>query len=329
MVVQAAAAAACASLSSGAIALAAWQELRDRKTKRFTREAGLFALQLRYLVVYGLAIAGERRLFCLKFERWLFEAISTHTFCLSGDWLQGPYFYKVYQEMSLDNRQIQILFVVGYASSCLSGPFVGSGADRYGRRLFAIIYFLLYTMSCALIHIKQRWALFLGRAFSGVATSLLYSTFDSWLVKEHANHGFTEEALAGSFRIAQLVNSLVAIVAGLVAEALVDRIPSSHKSTVTLGGACAPFELAAMLLLSGSITARCMWAENRGAKRTKEKKEKESYVRGSVLPMLLLGAVVCLFEGTIYTNRCPVNCLTARCSISKHVSLCHCLDTSA
>ena len=62
-------AAACAALSGGAIALAARQGLRDRQTtKRNAR--GLAGLQLRYLAVYGLAIAGAFRIdqIVLKFS---------------------------------------------------------------------------------------------------------------------------------------------------------------------------------------------------------------------------------------------------------------------
>jgi MFS family permease len=101
---------------------------------------------------------------------------------------------------------IEVLFVVGYASSLFAGPLVGIGADLYGRRLFTIVYFLLYAAACTVIHVRWHWVLVLGRVCSGVATSLLYSTFDAWLVKENSQHGFSAEALGDTFRIAGAQN---------------------------------------------------------------------------------------------------------------------------
>jgi hypothetical protein len=109
---------------------------------------------------------------------------------------------------------------------------------------------------------------------------------------------------------------MVAIIAGLVAEALVDRIPVVNKPSYTLGGVCAPFELAALLLASGSVTARCIWTENHGTGRIKDRMVKEETTtnvtvqteqekKGGAagknrLLVLLLGVVVCLFEASMF-----------------------------
>ena len=42
-----------------------------------------------------------------------------------------------------------------------------------------------YTIGCFTKHWNVFWVLFTGRLFCGVATSLLYSAFESWLVAEH------------------------------------------------------------------------------------------------------------------------------------------------
>ena len=44
---------------------------------------------------------------------------------------------------------------------------------------------LTYTCGCVTKHFNDFNVLFVGRIFSGVATSLLYSAFESWLVAEH------------------------------------------------------------------------------------------------------------------------------------------------
>ena len=42
-----------------------------------------------------------------------------------------------------------------------------------------------YTLGCATKHWNVFGVLLVGRLFCGVATSLLYSAFESWLVAEH------------------------------------------------------------------------------------------------------------------------------------------------
>ena len=54
-----------------------------------------------------------------------------------------------------------------------------------GRKKAALLYVLTYTSGCVTKHFNDFNVLFVGRIFSGVATSLLYSAFESWLVAEH------------------------------------------------------------------------------------------------------------------------------------------------
>jgi predicted MFS family arabinose efflux permease len=48
-----------------------------------------------------------------------------------------------------------------------------------------------YALSCCTKHSPNFWVLMLGRVLGGIATSLLYSAFESWLVAEHFKHGFS------------------------------------------------------------------------------------------------------------------------------------------
>lgn len=71
------------------------------------------------------------------------------------------------------------------------------------------------------------WILFLGRVVSGIATSLLFSVFESWLVNEHnavsisswdvlkPQRGFNQEQLSHIFSVANFGNGVVAILAGM------------------------------------------------------------------------------------------------------------------
>ena len=54
-----------------------------------------------------------------------------------------------------------------------------------GRKLAGLAYVLFYMASCFTKHSPNYWILMLGRFFGGIATSLLFSAFESWLVSEH------------------------------------------------------------------------------------------------------------------------------------------------
>lgn len=57
----------------------------------------------------------------------------------------------------------------------------------------------------------------LGRLLGGVATSLLFSVFEAWLIRSHADAKLGRQFLSQSFSAAAYGNSVVAILAGLVA----------------------------------------------------------------------------------------------------------------
>ena len=108
---------------------------------------------------------------------------------------------------------VQYDTVAGFGSSMVFGTFVGSLADRYGRKRFAILYCLTYIASCATKHFSTYGVLMLGRLLGGIATSLLFSVFEAWLVAEHNRRGFEASWVGGTFSKAQFGNSLVAIAA--------------------------------------------------------------------------------------------------------------------
>lgn len=54
-----------------------------------------------------------------------------------------------------------------------------------GRKKAALTYVATYAFGCFTKHWNNFQILLVGRIFCGVATSLLYSAFESWLVAEH------------------------------------------------------------------------------------------------------------------------------------------------
>lgn len=64
-----------------------------------------------------------------------------------------------------------------------------------GRKKAALGYVVTYSLSCVTKHSPNYWVLMVGRVLGGIATSLLYSAFESWLVAEHFKRGYSGEQL--------------------------------------------------------------------------------------------------------------------------------------
>jgi MFS family permease len=222
-----------------------------------------------------------------------------YSMMMAGDWLQGPYVYALYEAYGFGRGDIGRLFIAGFGSSMVFGTIVGGLADNHGRKKAALTYVATYVFGCFTKHFNMFWVLFVGRIFCGVATSLLYSAFESWLVAEHFRRKYDSEWLGNTFSKAVFLgNGLMAIVSGLFAQSLVDWFDL---------GPVAPFDAAATVLSIGGIIIYFTWPENYGdSGKTHSDSQfdnfrKAAHVIMSDKKIALLGAMQALFEGSMYT----------------------------
>ncbi|KAK9082463.1 hypothetical protein Syun_031387 [Stephania yunnanensis] len=246
-------------------------ELSKNSKDRITTSAAFNAFKNNYVLVYSLMMA--------------------------GDWLQGPYVYFLYSQYGFDKGDIGRLFIAGFGSSMLFGTVVGSLADKQGRKRACLTYCITYILSCLTKHSPQYKVLMIGRVLGGIATSLLFSAFESWLVAEHNKRNFDQQWLSLTFSKAIFFgNGLVAILSGLLGNVLTD----------TLGfGPVAPFDAAACFLAIGMAIILSSWTENYGD--PSESKDLLTQFKGAAVTIAsdekiaLLGAIQSLFEGSMYT----------------------------
>lgn len=86
-----------------------------------------------------------------------------------------------------------------------------------GRRKACLLYVFSYSLSCLTKYSGDYWILLLGRLLGGIATSLLFSAFEAWLVAEHVSRGYSESLLGDTFTKAVFLGAgLMAILSGLV-----------------------------------------------------------------------------------------------------------------
>ena len=65
--------------------------------------------------------------------------LPVYLLAIMADWLQGPYVYALYSAMGFGRTDINVLFVMGFGTSGLLGPFIGQMADRFGRKQMILV----------------------------------------------------------------------------------------------------------------------------------------------------------------------------------------------
>jgi len=228
-----------------------------------------------------------------------------------SDWLQGPYVYALYSDYKYSQHDIAVLFVAGFGSSMVFGSFIGGMADWGGRRLFIVVFALIYAASCLTKHFKNFNVLMLGRLLGGIATSLLFSVFEAWLIRAHADAGL-KQYIGRSFSWAAYCNSIVAISAGLVANSAAESFPmrAVKEETVYIGGYLNPFDIALCALVVCGLAVVSLWEENYGEDNESDAKNgggawydglRSAFVTTiRSTDILLCGIISSLFEGSMY-----------------------------
>eukprot|EP01104_Vermistella_antarctica_P013056 TRINITY_DN3887_c0_g1_i3.p1 TRINITY_DN3887_c0_g1~~TRINITY_DN3887_c0_g1_i3.p1 ORF type:complete len:384 (-),score=67.46 TRINITY_DN3887_c0_g1_i3:533-1684(-) len=243
--------------------------LRKSATKSAQQEVGskaFFSFQRNYLIVYYLA--------------------------MGADWLQGPYVYALYETYGFQKSEIAQLFVGGFFSSMVFGTFVGSLADKYGRKLFSILYAVFYILACMTKWVPDYNILMIGRILSGISTSLLFCVFESWMVAEHNERKHPASLVGSTFSTATIGNGVVAIVAGLVASYVAENY-----------GFVAPFMAAAVLLVVLIFAILSTWTENYGNTSVQWQATMTDAIQciRNDRRISSLGLVQSLFEASMYT----------------------------
>ena len=218
-----------------------------------------------------------------KFQK---NYLIVYTLAYFADWLKGPYVYALYESHGMTEHEIAMLFVVGFGVSGLCGPIVGGLADKYGRKKLSVVYFVVYILSALCKPFPNFSMLLLGRVLSGIGTSLLTTTFESWMVSEHNRRQYSRELLDDTFSKSTLCNSFSAIVAGIVAQ-----ISAGYF------GYIAPFLIALNPLIIGMYLCLKTW-ENDSPEITQSKLSGSIKIDKNIW---VLGLSQSLFLGAMYT----------------------------
>lgn len=254
------------------------------------------------LVVFAGSLFYKREMFRFSanttgggaaFSAFQWNFLAVYLIMMAADWMQGPYVYRLYAHYGFSRSENGLLFIAGFGSSLVFGTWSGPLADRYGRKLACILYGITYIASCATKHFPNFTILMIGRIFGGIATSLLWSAFESWMVSEHLSRGFDPSLIGNTFSMMITLNGLVAIGSGFVAQWAVDVF--EHP--------VAPFDVSALCLLIGTVVVYFSWSENYGETKLNMVNQMSEGIRKVTKDsrVLFTGLQQSLFEGAMYT----------------------------
>eukprot|EP00164_Ancoracysta_twista_P007575 GFYU01010780.1.p1 GENE.GFYU01010780.1~~GFYU01010780.1.p1 ORF type:complete len:577 (-),score=112.46 GFYU01010780.1:188-1918(-) len=224
-----------------------------------------------------------------RFQKMFLAVFLMSTF---SDWIQGPYIYALYDGYGFDPADIKILFVTGYISGLVFGSMAGSLADTIGRKRSCQMFAVFYALSCMTKRVNEFWTLLAGRVLSGVATSLLFTSFEAWMVCEHHKRGFPTTKLASTFYLMTFFNGLTAIASGLIA---------NHATTIW--GYIAPFDIALGCLLIAGVVVTSTFNENYGCKKSTtfwQSVKQAVHTISSDRKMMFLGVAQSTYESSVY-----------------------------
>uniref|UniRef100_A0A7S2GU32 Molybdate-anion transporter n=1 Tax=Octactis speculum TaxID=3111310 RepID=A0A7S2GU32_9STRA len=225
-----------------------------------------------------------------------------------AEWLQGPYFYEVYASKVINGivvtqDMIGYLFLSGFLTTALLGPVCGKLVDGFGRKKGSLAFVLFYVLGALSTKSPLLWLLFVGRFASGIGTALLFCAPEAWLATEHERKGLDGASLGKIFGLAYFGDSLVAMLAGQLAQA-----------SASVSGPTGPFMLSIAFLIAGGIMATALWGENTAgnvASTSAAGDEKGSSSSGGLKPaweamkadkkIISVGLIQSLFEGAMYT----------------------------
>lgn len=268
-----------------------------------------------------------------------FTYLPVYLLAASADWLQGPYKYAVYSAYGYDQRAIAFLFVAGFGSGMSIGAIIGGLADSWGRKRMACAYCCVYILSCLAKHVRHFGVLLWGRVLGGIAASLLFSVFDAWLIKAHSVREIDKCLLAASFSAANYGSSVVAIVAGLLANSVVGQegdhplqpVFSKEESVwvtngtealrnigaddprwdvaiLYKGGGIRAFDVALIPLVLCFILAVVLWEENYGnrAEKVEDMTGSRGKMSGGIMCRSLRDSMLTVWRSTTIFNLCSV-----------------------
>jgi hypothetical protein len=164
--------------------------------------------------------------------------------------LKGTHLYVLYEGYGFS---VASLYACGFVSGAFTSPFTGAFVDKFGRKKAAMLYCVLEIIINYMEQYPILVGLVLSRIIGGVTTNLLCSCFETWLITEHRERGFSEGKLEVILRDSGIVSNSAAILSGVMAHILASTF-----------GPVGPFQGAVATTFVALLLVGGLWTENYG-----------------------------------------------------------------
>jgi hypothetical protein len=198
--------------------------LRGHQTKSFMIDQSEYIYYFVYAVASVIAIV-----ICIKVQSMesivittsdfkLFQSnfLSAYMLMIFGEVFSVASFYHMMNVSGLTLSQTADLYIVTILSSSVFGLILEI-VDFGSKREKCIASAILYALSTASLYFGDYFEILLiGRIINGVASSLLHTSFDAYLVQEHNSQGFPDDWLFQTFGKLPHYMTAVAILCGTI-----------------------------------------------------------------------------------------------------------------
>jgi hypothetical protein len=209
-----------------------------------------------YIDIYGEIIDMEiiknfeRKILSLRF-RYLIAYLS----CRASIWAKAPYTFLLFNKIhGMDIKEIGILYIIDGIIALIFGPIMGVLCDKYGRKLFCILYSCLTIASLSMRITGNIPLAYFSQILTGIGGGLINTTFESWInyeAEKDLNKGkkFFLEKL---FKTQTILDSIISLI-----------VTGVGAFIFTKFGVIAPILLAIFFSFIAIIFMVFLWDENK------------------------------------------------------------------
>lgn len=221
---------------------------KNRTQEEFNEDKTLFDN-----VSYSFTL-GERK------DNLYFRYMCGYICARASMWAKSPYMYMLYSTLhGFSVGEIGVLYAIDATSALIFGPIIGSMADIYGRKKFAILYNTLVIINLSLRITGIRALAYVAQVLTGMGASIVNTSYEAWIVFE-SNKEFgkfsteKDKFLKKLFKSQNIIDSSVSII-----------ITGICAISFYYIGIIAPIIISMTLCLTSSLIVFFTWDENKPA----------------------------------------------------------------
>ena len=224
------------------------------------------------------------------------QYLPVYLLAVFSDWIKGPYGYELYSSSDYYNYGSREVFMlcslIPFASSLLFGTFLcgplSDGSIDFsshgGRKQMTKAYAIITIVSNFTKFVRDFKVAVVGSILDGISTSLLFTVFDSWLVRSFRRSiaktsptlnfdPMLSMQIPQALATAEYSNNIIAIGSCLIATCVVEatafhplfgtgKNPEGlEDALIYIGGVLNPFTLSSFALVLCLISIYIFWGE--------------------------------------------------------------------